>query len=364
MQPSFDPLAYASYVCHRWRFIASVCSIALLLALGISLMLPKSYTAKASLLIEPPGGSDARIATAVSPVYLESLKSYEHFAASDTLFRKAVDRYQLRGASSIEDLKRRVLRVSKLRDTRVLEISVTLPDPKQAHSVVRFLADETLKLNQELMRAGEGELVAGASSEQAAAKRGLDELQAAWADLAVRDSAAALEGDIKALVELRSKVREQLIEARVEVASDEERLNESPGWKTAVAASRARSASLQKQREAIDRELQQKNALLAKSAAKRDALVAELKTAQVTFDAATARLHEIRTLSGSRGERLRIIDPGIIPERPSSPNVPLNLLVAFVMAALISLLYLGIAFQMRPSVARPQLRSAATRANG
>ena len=28
--------------------------------------------------------------------------------------------------------------------------------------------------------------------------------------------------------------------------------------------------------------------------------------------------------AGFRGERLKIIDPGIVPERPSSPNLPLN----------------------------------------
>jgi uncharacterized protein involved in exopolysaccharide biosynthesis len=327
-------------------------------------MLPKLYTARASLLIEPPGGSDARIATAVSPVYLESLKSYEYFAASDTLFRKAVDRFQLRGASSIEGLKRRVLKVSKLRDTRVLEIRVTLSDPKQAHAVVRFLADETLKLNEELMQAGEGELAAAASAEQVTAKRELDELQRSLADVAARNSATSLEADIKALVELKSRVREELIEAELDSASESERIGENLRSKAAVAASRARSASLEKQREAIDRELQQKSALLANSSAKREALDAELKAAQVTFDATAARLREIRTQSGSRGERLRIIDPGIIPERPSFPNVPLNLLIAIATAALFSLLYLGFAFQMRPSMARPQLRSTATHANG
>ncbi len=106
MQPSFDPLAYAAYLRQRWRFIALTCFIALTAALGVSLMVEKKYTATASLLIDPPGNTDARMATAVSPVYLESLKSYEHFASSDTLFRKALDTFRLRDAeqSSIEGM--------------------------------------------------------------------------------------------------------------------------------------------------------------------------------------------------------------------------------------------------------------------
>jgi len=35
---------------------------------------------------------------------------------------------------SVESLKAQVLKVSKIRDTRILEISVTLRDPKQAQA--------------------------------------------------------------------------------------------------------------------------------------------------------------------------------------------------------------------------------------
>ena len=44
-----------------------------------------------------------------------------------------------------------------------------------------------------------------------------------------------------------------------------------------------------------------------------------------------ARLREARGDAGYRGERLRIIDPGIVPERPSSPNLPLNLVAALLL---------------------------------
>jgi len=77
---------------------------------------------------------------AVSPIYLESLKTYERFADSDSLFQKAVERFALEG-QPIESLKRSVLKVDKLRDTRALQISVTLPDPKTAQAVAQFLDD-------------------------------------------------------------------------------------------------------------------------------------------------------------------------------------------------------------------------------
>ena len=42
------------------------------------------------------GGRGSAVAMAVSPIYLESLKTYEHFADSDSLFQKAVEQVRLR----------------------------------------------------------------------------------------------------------------------------------------------------------------------------------------------------------------------------------------------------------------------------
>src|SRR5215831_16027 len=111
MYQSFDAFEYVDYLRHRWRVIAAACGIALLLSAGVSLLLPKRYTATASIVIEPPGGNDVRLSTAVSPVYLESLKTYETFASSDSLFARAVERFHLQAGglgSSMESLKRQV----------------------------------------------------------------------------------------------------------------------------------------------------------------------------------------------------------------------------------------------------------------
>jgi uncharacterized protein involved in exopolysaccharide biosynthesis len=58
------------------------------------------------------------------------------------------------------------------------------------------------------------------------------------------------------------------------------------------------------------------------------------------LSAAETRLQEARSALGYRGERLRIIDPGIVPERPSSPNIPLNVAIALLAAMVLSALYI------------------------
>jgi len=88
---SLDGNQYFQYLLRRWRFIVSVCAIAVVLALVVSLVLPKNYTATASLLIEPPAGNDPRTSIAVSPVYLESLRSYEVLAKVVVVGASAVD---------------------------------------------------------------------------------------------------------------------------------------------------------------------------------------------------------------------------------------------------------------------------------
>src|SRR5258708_11365300 len=112
---------------------------------------PKRYTATASIVIEPPGGADARSATVLSPVYLESLKTYEHFAASDSLFVGAAEHFHLvspAGSQAIESLKRGILKVSKIRDTKILEISATMQDPNLAQRLAQYVAGETVNRNR------------------------------------------------------------------------------------------------------------------------------------------------------------------------------------------------------------------------
>src|SRR5713226_6603088 len=95
----------------RWRIVAGACAVAVSLALGVSLILTKEYTATSRIVIDPPAGIDPRSSTAISPIYLESLRSYELFASSDGLFLQAVQRFHLRqGSQPIERLKKSVLR--------------------------------------------------------------------------------------------------------------------------------------------------------------------------------------------------------------------------------------------------------------
>src|SRR4051812_22593036 len=108
MSDSFDAYRYIGYLRARLHWIAGTAALAAILAAGVSLIMTPQYTASAQLVIEPPAGADLRSAMAVSPIYLESLKTYERFAASDSLFQKAAAKFGIT-AHPIESVKRRVL---------------------------------------------------------------------------------------------------------------------------------------------------------------------------------------------------------------------------------------------------------------
>src|ERR1051325_10790270 len=80
----------------RWRLVAIACAAAGAMALTASLLTTPRYTATCRILVDPPAGSDPRVSTAVSPIYLESLRTYEAFAASDDLFLQASTKFGLR----------------------------------------------------------------------------------------------------------------------------------------------------------------------------------------------------------------------------------------------------------------------------
>jgi polysaccharide biosynthesis transport protein len=351
MYQTFDAFEYVDYLRRRWRVIAAACGVAVVLSLAVSLLLPKRYTATASIVIEPPGGNDVRLSTAVSPVYLESLRTYERFASSDTLFARAADRFHLLDAGtsqSIESLKQRVLKVAKLRDTKILEISATLPDPKTAQSLAQYLADETVNSSRMESLASDTDFVGKAQKQTTEARLRLEQVQKESADAAVNAPTEALQSEVDAAVELHGKVEQQLVVADADVAEYQQQAQAGGQFASEqLQASRARAALLQKRSDELAREIQQKSKTLASRIAKREQLQTETKLAQSAYEALSNRLHDLQVTSGSHAEQLRVIDPGIVPQRPSFPNIPLNVAAALFLALVSSIIYLSVTFTYR-----------------
>lgn len=358
MQDSFDAFRFVEFLKARWTFVAVTCAVAVILALVLSLLAPRKYTATATIVIEPPAANDSRAATAVSPVYLESLKSYEQFASSDSLFLRALERFQVRPeGSSVESLKRQVLKVTKLRDTKILQISATLPDAKHAHEFAQYLAEETVALSRGVSHDADQAMIASAEQQLDSARAALAVTQGEWERYRAAQPVEGLQADVDAMVEVKASTEKQLLEAKTNEAEYASRVR-TPGTPSnrpdaagemefvekQLGAERARVAVLDRQVKDLVVELERRRAELAHREARYNQLESELRIKQTAFDAGAIRLRDVRASTGSRGENLQIIDPSIVPQRPSSPNIALNLAAALLAAVVVSILYLSLLF--------------------
>ncbi|MGA2132126.1 MAG: hypothetical protein ABSH50_07540 [Bryobacteraceae bacterium] len=330
MPESVNTYRYLSFLGSRWRLIVASCAIAAGLALAVTLTQPKEYTATCRLLIEPPAGTDIRSALGVSPIYLESLKTYEHFAASDSLFLRALDRFQLRQrfpSRTVESLKARILKVLMVRDTKIMEIGVTLPDARTAHELALYLADETVKLSRTVGQEADRGLAQGAEQEEAEARARLDRTEAAWSKFMTAQPIDALQQNVQNGGELKSSLQRQLLRAEVDGASTAE--------------------ALRKQLAQVEKDLAGQEELLARRTAERERLEIERNAAQDNFSTVEKQLSQVRGDLGYRGERLQIIDPGIVPERPSAPNIPVHVLAALLLGLIVPVIYLTLELSYR-----------------
>ena len=354
MDMEFDAVEFGRYLQTRWRFTAIACGVALFLAVVISLLTPKRYTSTASLLIDPPAGNDPRAATAVSPAYLESLKTFERIALSDSLFVKAITQLKIpeaRSGKSVESLKKAILKVSKLPNTKILEIDATLTDPRGAQAMAQFVAEHTVALSSALDTGTEDDVTRQARAILAAAGERLRQAQSARDTFGQREPVQTLEDEVANAGELRYGIRRDLVQARAELAeymaqqpSDVQDTRESAWIKAQAGGVRARVTQLELQDQELSRSIAVKGALLERRKIRREMLEGDLEAARKDYEAANLRLNDLRASTGFRGERLQIIDPGIVPQRPSSPNLPLNVMVALLLALVASTVSLAYQF--------------------
>jgi uncharacterized protein involved in exopolysaccharide biosynthesis len=333
MPEPFDLQDYIGHLRSNWRVLAIACATAGAIAAGVSVMLPKQYTATAKIVIDPPAGSDMRAAMSVSPIYLESLKTYEHFASSDQLFSQAVDRFRLRERAperSLEAWKSRVLKVTIPRNTKILEINATLEDAKQAHALALYLAEETIKLSRAITSEGDRELTEDATAQLEPVKKARDEAEQQWLRLTAAEPLETIKGDIEMLELRQSRLERELLDADTRGSELSSRKDVRDLLQTRV--------------KSLEQELTAKRALLAGRIARHEEADTRRKSAQAAYEATLARVRDTRSAAGYRGERLKLIDPGIVPEKHSSPKLVLNVGAAVLFAFVVSLIYLSIGF--------------------
>jgi len=164
----------------------------------------------------------------------------------------------------------------------------------------------------------------------------------------------ALATEVENATSLKAEVDQELAKAKAELADNlAQRQALQPGdqsdtqaqWMDIeIAAARARTENLESQDSGLLKLTADKGLVLEQLKHQQESLDAELKQARANAEAARAKLSDLQASAAFRGERLDILDPGIVPQRPSSPNIPLNLAVAALLSLTASLAYLLVRF--------------------
>lgn len=343
---SFDALEFAGWMRARWSVIAISCGVAVLVAVISSLAQPSRYTATATLIIQPPGGNDPRAALAVSSVYLESLKIYERFALSDTLFLRAMDHVHIREGSSgsAESLKSQTLKVSKPSGVALLEISATRKDPREAQALVRYIAEQTVELNQSLIAQSSQDIAAAYSTQLNAARERMERALQAQTAFAASRPVESLENEVQGVLDLQYSLQRDLARARADLANASAGNKDDEFLAGQIASANARIIVLDTQIRELTGRLEKQGSQLEVRKAGRELLDIELRAARGAWESATNKLNDAFSSSQLRGERLQILDPGTVPQSPSSPNMRLNVLAAIIISFAGSLMYLAFRF--------------------
>jgi len=111
----------------------------------------------------------------------------------------------------------------------------------------------------------------------------------------------------------------------------------------------------------VEREAAQKDEAVAELRARRETAEAALSSAESKFKELQGRVNEINASAGLHTEQLRIVDPGIVPQRPSFPDIPLILATALSLIFVAAFTLVSLQFGMsrrRVPPARVELKVA------
>jgi uncharacterized protein involved in exopolysaccharide biosynthesis len=193
----------------------------------------------------------------------------------------------------------------------------------------------------------------GAEVVAATAAARLRTAQQASEGAARMQSAEAIAAELENARELQLRTDTALGSARAELA---ELVSGDPSRNSAERETeRARIADLESQDRKLAGVIAAAGARVELVRQRHDAIDTEVEAARKNFEIAQTKLDEFKSAGAIRGERLDVFDPGVVPQRPSYPNTVLNVLIALLLASVLSIFCLAFRFGYeRMSAAREE----------
>ncbi len=377
---------------HHWLWILEGACGCALVALIISLFLPKIFRATTYILV-----SDSKIGAGSkdsAALQLVMLPTFTPFVDNDALINESLKKLHLDAPPhnlTVDRFRRRdYLDVRIPKSTRLLEVNVEFPDPRLAADLANALAQGAVEFNDRMN-------VTDTMATQVFLKRQLDAAvdslnRAATRQVKVQEEARIedREGELATLLAEKDKLSVQLQQLRLDLARDQskstslkqalagepqtillkksvtedrlleiasEKLNprgtplsmteESPNKNreeiqrdliNATVSSAAESAGIEAataRLELVSKEISQ---LITRLATVRSEVAGAEQDYALASEAVKNASHEYQTASvtvSSKSQDMKQIAPALIPERPVRPSILLNTAIGLLLGAMI-----------------------------
>jgi polysaccharide biosynthesis transport protein len=361
-----------------------------LAACVFSLLQSKIFEATTYLLVSESKLADLTSRNAAY-VYYDLLRSYETFINNDYLIQKTVEHFQLQQPpyelTPDRFKRRRILQVELSKNTRLLEVSVEFPEPQLAAGIANYFASNAVAFNEEMntrdaqrtrevLKQQLDQALQGLEKSRQmllefSKTSGLEELrESVWNLLEEKSQAetqlAQLNTDLSRVSARRRGLGEELqkqapkIELKRSVAEDpilKESLSAGNLEKSAVPPTAfvkeesvnpvyqqvqsllvetdvellGLKAAAQTVEKAAEARRQKLAVLLREKALKestQDRLTQEYKLASDSYETLSKQYQDAWMNVSARSTDLKVIAPAVVPERPVSPRLWLNIVIA------------------------------------
>jgi succinoglycan biosynthesis transport protein ExoP len=202
MEDEIDLRAYIEVLLRHWKWIAGLALAAAVVALVVSLLLPRTYQASSVVFVTQPRYQiqfDPRFDTQEGvPAY----KAFPTLATSDGILQSVVENYVPSTESGIDEWTLNTLRemveATSEGDPSLVVLRVTSQSPRDAAAIANLWADTLAKQGNELYGQGEGDVVFFEAQVQQA-QEALDQAETALVEFQARNQASIVSAQLDSL---------------------------------------------------------------------------------------------------------------------------------------------------------------------
>lgn len=289
-----DLRKYLDVIWRRRNLVAGVVIAAVILTLSISLLTPRQWQAKTTVMVpEPPKVEQAQVVggvQATTPAVVYSQETYARLLKTTVLSERVIEKLHL--SMKPEDLARKVT-AKPIRDTRLIDITVKGSADEDVAAIAGAIAEALVAYDREVISAELTQARKFVETQLASAKEDLQAKEQILKEFNQRENLATLEAEVNRRLGQVSSLRQSYEQNKLDLGVATPRLAQLK--RELAAASQLRLGSTSTQANALNVSLaSQLRSKLADLEAQRAALLERYTPSHPSIVAIEAQIEQTR----------------------------------------------------------------------